>query len=139
MIQRPCAFNGRTWRFFVNDRENPYATPRGKPFNGFRGRQVGGRLHTWARVAVRMSDLELKSASRDGHGVDWPISYDDLAPYYDKVEAFLGVYGSAEGIPALPDGRYLGPLALTPEEASFQARVEASFPDRRVIAARVAA
>ena len=81
-VQIRCLpYNGRSRRFFVNDRENPYTTPRGQPFNWFRGRQVGGRLHAWTRVAVRLSDLELKGATHDGYGVDWPLSYDELAPY----------------------------------------------------------
>lgn len=132
-IQMRCpAFNGRTRRFYVNDRANPYTTPPGKPFNWFRGRQVGGRLHTWARLAVRLSDLEFKAASRDGAGVDWPLSYADLAPYYDTVETFLGLYGATDGIAAVPDGNYAGPFPMTPEEADFKRTVESTFPDRRV-------
>ncbi len=138
-IQMRCpAFNARTRRFFVDDREHPYTTPAGKPYNWFRGRQVGGRLHTWGRVVVRMSDLEFKGASRDRYGTDWPLAYADLAPFYDKVESFLGVRGSADGIAALPDGVYCGRLDMTPAEAAFKADVEAAFPERRVIAARVA-
>jgi choline dehydrogenase-like flavoprotein len=137
-VQMRCAvFNARTRRFFVNDRENPYTTPPGNPFNWFRGRQVGGRLHTWARVAVRLSDLEFKGASRDGWGVDWPLSYDDLAPYYTQVETFLGVYGCADRIPGVPDGAYIGAAEMTPEEARFKGVVESAFPDRHVLAARV--
>jgi len=137
-IQMRCpAFNERSRRFFVNDRDNPYSTPSGKPFNWFRGRQVGGRLHSWARVVVRMSDLEFKCASRDGYGVDWPISYEDLLPHYDKVEAFLGVHGSADGIPSVPDGKYVDPAAMSPEEEQFKVAVETTFPGRRVIRPRV--
>jgi choline dehydrogenase-like flavoprotein len=138
-IQMRCpAFNQRTRRFFVSDRENPYTTPKGKPFNWFRGRQVGGRLPVWARVVVRLSDLEFKSASRDGHGADWPLSYRDLAPYYDKVEAFLEVYGDPDGIAAAPDGKYVGAAEMTPEERDFKTAVETAFPDRRVTGARIA-
>jgi len=137
-IQMRCpAFNGRTRRFYVNDRANPYTTPSGKPFNWFRGRQVGGRLHTWARLAVRLSDLEFKGASHDGEGVDWPLTYADLAPYYDAVETFLELYGSPDGIPAVPDGKYIGPFPMTQEESNLKCAVETAFPDRRVIAARV--
>jgi choline dehydrogenase-like flavoprotein len=133
LIQMRCpAFNERTRRFFVNDRENPYTTPAGKPFNWFRGRQVGGRLHVWARVVARLSDLEFKSATRDGYGVDWPLSYDDLAPYYDKVEAFLEVRGGPDT--ATPDGAG----AMTPNEKNFKLAVEAAFPERRVSAVRIA-
>ena len=138
-VQMRCgAFNARTQPFFVDDRENPYTTAAGKPFNWFRGRQVGGRLHTWARVVFRLSDLELNAASRDGYGADWPLYYDELAPCYDRVESFLGVCGSADGIAAVPDGIYAGPRVLTPEEERFKAAVESAFADRRVIAACVA-
>jgi choline dehydrogenase-like flavoprotein len=132
------AFNARTRRFFVDDRDHPYATPAGKPYNWFRGRQVGGRLHTWGRVVMRMSDLEFKGASRDGCGIDWPLAYADLAPCYDKVEAFLGVRGTADGIASVPDGRYSGRFEMTSAEVAFKAAVETAFPGRCVIAARVA-
>jgi choline dehydrogenase-like flavoprotein len=139
LIQMRCpAFNERTRRFFINDRENPYTTPAAKPFNWFRGRQVGGRLHVWARVVARLSDLEFKSASRDGYGVDWPLSYNDLAQYYDKVEAFLGVCGDADDVTAAPDGKRNGVSEMTPEEKNFKLAVEAAFPDRRIIAVLLA-
>jgi len=122
-VQMRCpAFNARTQRFFVDDRENPYTTPPGQPFNWFRGRQVGGRLHAWARVAVRLTDLELAAASRDGHGVDWPLSYAELEPYYDEVESFLRLDESAA-----PNAR----------EQAFATLVEAAFPERRVLPARL--
>jgi len=134
---RYAGFNERTRDFFVNDRENPYTTPAQTPFNWFRGRQIGGRLHTWARMVLRLSDADFNSASRDGYGVDWPLSYADLAPYYDKVETLLGVYGSPAGLAAVPDGKYLGPRTLTPAEETFKGAIERQFPDRRVISARV--
>ncbi len=137
-IQAQCAgFNEKTRRHFVNDRENPYTTPAGKPYNWFRGRQIGGRLHVWARVALRLSDDNFKAASRDGHGADWPISYGDLAPYYDTVETFLGLQGSADGLAALPDGKYAGPHDLNRHEQAFKTVIERRFPNRRVISARV--
>ena len=137
-IQMRCGvYNDRTRHFFVDDRENPYTTPSGKPFNWFRGRQVGGRLHTWSRLVYRLSDFELKAASRDGYGVDWPLSYAELAPHYTKAETFLGVHGSADGIPNLPDGVYAEPRSMTPEEEAFKLAVEREFPERRVLGARV--
>ena len=137
-IQSRCAgFNEKTRAFFVNDRENPYTTPSGRPFNWYRGRQVGGRLHVWARVALRLAEDNFKNASRDGYGVDWPISYSDLEPYYDKVETFLGLYGANDGLAALPDGKYIGPHDLTPDEQIFKHVIEQQFPERRVISARM--
>jgi len=136
-MQMRCApYDARSCRFFVDDRANPYATPAGQPFNWFRGRQVGGRLHVWARVAVRASALELDGASDDGSNA-WPLSYDELAPYYERVERFLEVEGCADGVPSLPDGAYAGTACLTPAEEAFKRAVERAFPDRRVVAARV--
>ena len=134
---RSYGYKARTCRFFVNDRQNPYKTPRGQPFNWFRGRQVGGRLHVWGRYALRMSANDFKAASSDGHGVDWPLSYSDLEPYYDKVESFFGLYGNRDGIKGLPDGIYTGPYPLNQYEERFKAAVEKAFPDRRVISTRL--
>ncbi len=134
---RSPSFMAFVRQLYVNDRENPYTTPRGKPFFWIRGRQVGGRLHTWARLALRMSDHEFKSASYDGYGSDWPISYADLAPYYDKVETYLGLYGEPDGLPHLPDGRYLAPRELNRQELAFKKVIESRWPERRVVQARV--
>jgi choline dehydrogenase-like flavoprotein len=126
-------------RFLVNDRENPYTTPRDAPFLWIRGRILGGRLNTYGRVLQRMSDVDFKAASSDGYGQDWPFSYADLEPYYDRVEEFIGVYGNKDGLPHPPDGKYVGPGKLTAVEQEFKERVEARWPERRVISWRYAA
>ncbi len=82
----------------------PYTVAPGNEFQWFRSRIVGGRTNHYGRISLRYADYDLKSYSRDGIGADWPISYDDLAPYYDKVESFIGVTGSKEGIRSAPDG-----------------------------------
>ena len=74
---------------------------------------MGGKSITWARQTYRLTDYDLKAASRDGFGVDWPLDYAELAPYYDRVEWFIGISGQAEGLPQLPDGRFLPPMDLT--------------------------
>lgn len=138
-VQARCyAFGGQTAHLFVDDVDNPYTYPPEKPFDWIRGRQVGGRLHTWGRMCLRMSDLELKAASRDGIGVDWPIGYADLAPYYDRVETRLRVCGAPEGLPQVPDGSFFTPPHLSSGERRFKAAVEARWPTRRVIGARIA-
>lgn len=134
---RSPAWSSRTQDFYVNDRQNPYTTPKGQPFNWFRGRQLGGRLHVWARLALRFSDLEFKAASQDGFGANWPICYADLEPYYDRVEKFLGLLGSRDRIPHLPDGEYAGSNEPTLLEQRFKHEVETKVPGRRVISARV--
>lgn len=137
-IQSRCyAFDERTAHLFVDDLENPYTCPEDSPFEWVRGRQVGGRLHTWGRVAVRMSDGELKAASRDGVGVDWPISYADLAPYYERVERFMRVCGEPEHLAHLPDGAFLDPPPMVAGERDFKAAVEGRWPDRQVTSTRV--
>ncbi|HSE98562.1 MAG TPA: FAD-binding protein, partial [Blastocatellia bacterium] len=86
-IQSKCyACNEYGSHLFVNDLENPYTTPPDKPFQWIRSRQVGGRSIPWGRQTYRLSNYDFKAASHDGYGDDWPISYEDLAPYYDKVE-----------------------------------------------------
>lgn len=137
-VQARCmSFSPLTRHLFVSDRANPYTTPRGAPFNWYRGRQVGGRLHLWGRNALRISDLELKAASRDGFGQDWPIEYADLEPWYERVEQFLGVHGSAAGIPSIPDGFYEQPYALTPAEEAVMRDLRTAWPDRPATTCRI--
>jgi choline dehydrogenase-like flavoprotein len=137
-VQARCTgYRGFARHLYVDDRENPYTTSRGKPFYWIRGRQVGGRLHTWGRLTPRMSDFELRAGSLDGRGDDWPICYADLAPYYDRVEELLGLEGHADGLPQLPDGRYRAPHPLTAQEREFQRIVESRWPERRVIQSRL--
>jgi choline dehydrogenase-like flavoprotein len=87
----------------------PYTSVDGANFQWFRSRIVGGRTNHWGRIALRFAPADFKSRTRDGLGEDWPISYDDLAPYYDKVESYIGVFGSKENIPSAPDGIFLPP------------------------------
>ena len=113
-IQRLCyACDEFSHQFFVDDHENPYTFPLDKPFMWVRGRQVGGKTFCWARESYRYSDYEFKAASRDGYGEDWPFCYKDLEPYYDKVESFIGVSGSREGLDQMPDGKFLPPMNLS--------------------------
>lgn len=135
--QSKVAFYGKQFRhLFVNDRENPYTTPPGKPFLWIRGKQLGGRLHTYGRMLLRWTDYDFKAASRDGYGEDWPISYEELAPYYDHVEEFLGIYGCQDGVANLPSGKYKGPSKLTVAERAFKERTEARWSDRHPVAWR---
>jgi choline dehydrogenase-like flavoprotein len=122
--------------FFVDDEDNPYTTPPDKPFRWIRGRRLGGRTLTWDGVTPRMSDFELKAASRDGIGPDWPIAHADLAPYYAEIERTLGVWGTREGLEQLPDGDFVGERPLTPAERVFKERVERAFGERKVILSR---
>jgi choline dehydrogenase-like flavoprotein len=87
----------------------PYTTASGSDFHWFRSRIEGGRTNHWGRIALRIAPADFKARSRDGLGDDWPISYEDLAPYYDKVDSFIGVFGTKENIPSAPDGMFLPP------------------------------
>jgi choline dehydrogenase-like flavoprotein len=87
----------------------PYISAPGSTFRWFRSRIVGGRTNHWGRVALRFSPADLKPGSTQGMGDDWPLSYHELAPYYDKVESYIGVFGTRENIPSSPDGVFLPP------------------------------
>ncbi len=131
-------FNEYTQGHFVNDAQNPYATAEGADFKWFRSYQLGGRSLTWGRQAYRWSDYDFEANKRDGHGTDWPIRYADLAPWYDKVEEFIGVSGAAEGLKQLPDGRFQPPMALNPVEQHVRAVLKANWPDRCLTIGRTA-
>jgi choline dehydrogenase-like flavoprotein len=133
---RAVFFTERFSRFFVNDRKNPYTTPKDAPFLWIRGRQGGGRLHSFGRVLLRWTDEDFKIRSRTGKGVDWPISYDELVPFYEEVEAYLGLYGNNDNVPTLPDGIYARPAGLTAAEQVFKQAVESRWPDRHVVSWR---
>ena len=87
----------------------PYTSAPESNFQWFRSRIVGGRTNHWGRIALRFAAVDFKSRSRDGLGEDWPIGYEDLAPYYDKVESYIGVFGTKENVPSAPDGVFLPP------------------------------
>jgi choline dehydrogenase-like flavoprotein len=133
-IQRECyACDEWASKFFVNDRDNPYTHPKDKPFKWIRGRQVGGRSIMWARQVYRWSDLDFEANAREGVGVDWPIRYQDIAPWYDQVEQFIGVSGQAEGLSQLPDGQFLPPMELNCAEQSARERLKKAFGRERVL------
>jgi choline dehydrogenase-like flavoprotein len=92
--------------YFLNPKEQPYQTPPDKPFDLVRVWGIGGKTNVWGRVSLRYSDLDFKSAERDGWEIPWPISYKDLAPYYDKVEQLIGVCGGDDDSDVLPGSKY---------------------------------
>jgi len=137
-IQARCmSFSPQTRHLFISDRENPYVTPDGKPFNWYRSRQVGGRLHLWGRNALRISEYDLKPALQDGFGDNWPISYPELEPWYEKVEMFLGVSGSPAGIPNIPDGKYDRPHPLTTAEERLLRDLATKWRERPATTCRI--
>jgi choline dehydrogenase-like flavoprotein len=131
-------FRGSTeynYRIMIDDRDNPYTTDPDKPFRWTRSRVLGGRTLHWSRASDRMSDFEFKAAARDGYGENWPISYQDIAPFYDRVERFIGVSAAAANLPQFPDGVFQPPMPLNCAETIFDAACrKVGFPStpRRV-------
>jgi choline dehydrogenase-like flavoprotein len=115
--------------WWVKDNENPYTEV--KPFDWIRGYHTGGRSIMWGKQTYRLSDLDLEANGKDGFGVDWPIRYKDLAPWYDYVETFIGVSGRSEGLAQLPDGKFLPPMDLNCVEEFFKEKMAEKF--KRVI------
>ncbi|NBB73062.1 MAG: GMC family oxidoreductase, partial [Bacteroidetes bacterium] len=138
-VQSQCyAFSEGSRQFFVNDKDNPYTTGEDEPFLWIRGHHLGGRSLTWGRQCYRWSDLDFEANARDGFGVDWPIRYDDIAPWYDYVEEFAGISGRAEGLPQLPDGPFLPPMEMNCAERVFKDGLEQAYADRMMTIGRVA-
>ena len=125
-----------TKHFFANDAENPYTEI--KPFLWIRAHQMGGRSLLWGKQTYRWSDLDFEANARDGYGVDWPIRYKDIAPWYEYVEKFAGISGEALGLPHLPDSHFLPPMELNCVEKHIKSRIEKDFPGRHLIIGRVA-
>lgn len=136
ILSRDLLYTGNA-DFWADDKQNPYTEV--KPFDWFRGYQVGGRSLLWGRQSYRWSDIDFEANAKEGIAVDWPIRYADLAPWYDHVETFAGISGSIEGLPQLPDGKFLKPMDLNVVEKDVAARIKKHFNDkRRLIIGRVA-
>ncbi len=133
---RALFFSRKMGRFFVNDRKNPYTTPKGEPFLWVRGRQEGGRMHSFGRVLMRWTDDDFRIRSRAGRGMDWAYDYAEIAPFYEEAERMLCLYGNEDGATTMPDGLYAHPAYLTEAERLFRDKVEAEDPAIRVVSWR---
>jgi choline dehydrogenase-like flavoprotein len=136
IASRCYVFKEDAMHFVVKDNEHPYVQE--KPFDWIRGYQVGGKSLLWARQTQRWSPYDFEGPARDGFAVDWPIRYDDLAPWYSYVEKFAGIAGNRDNLPALPDGEFLPGYPLNVVEDHFRQKLKASHPDRHLISARCA-
>ena len=125
-LTRPAS---RHW--FVDDSKHPYNEV--KKFLWIRGYHVGGRSIMWGKQSYRLSDLDFEANKKDGHGVDWPIRYEDIAPWYDKVEEFIGVSGENLGLSQLPDGKLSDPMELNCVEKDLQQSLKGNFKDGRLL------
>jgi choline dehydrogenase-like flavoprotein len=121
--------------WFVDDIDYPYVETN--PFDWLRGYHVGGRSLLWARQSYRLGPLDFEANAKEGVGIPWPVSYQEIAPWYDKVETFAGISGSVEGLPQLPDGKYLPPFDLNCVEVDFKKRLDEKL-GRKLIIGRTA-
>lgn len=136
---RAMFFSRQMSHFYVNDHKSPYTTPKDAPFLWVRGHQEGGRTHVFGRVLYRWSDDDFKTATKAGRGLDWPVSYDEMAPFYGEVETSLQLHGNADGLSATPDSLCAAPSQMTAAEEAFKASVETRHPQKNVIAWRYVA
>jgi len=128
--------NTDTEHFWADDSANPYTEK--KPFLWFRAHQMGGRSLLWGKQTYRWSNLDFDANAKDGHGIDWPIRYKDLEPWYTYVEKFAGISGEPLGLPQLPDSHFLPPMELNCVEKHVKSRIEKDFPGRNLIIGRCA-
>jgi len=136
IVNRCYAFDESTEHFFVKDKLHPYIQQ--KPFDWIRGYQVGGKSLLWARQTQRWSKFDFEGPARDNFAVDWPVRYDDIAPWYSYVERFAGISGNHDGLETLPDGEFLPPWEMNTVEKVMQQRIMANYKDRNVIIGRCA-
>ncbi|TPN82276.1 GMC oxidoreductase [Aquimarina algicola] len=122
--------------FFVNDLKHPYNET--KRFDWIRGYQVGGRSLVWGRQSYRFSDIDFEANKKEGIAVDWPVRYKDIAPWYDKVEEFIGVSGEKLGLEQLPDGQFLPPMQLNCVEEHLKSNISQNYEDRIMTIGRAA-
>lgn len=136
VVERCYAFSEASEHFFVKDKQHPYIQE--KPFDWIRGYQVGGKSLLWARQTQRWSKYDFEGPARDGFAVDWPIRYDDIAPWYSYVEKFAGISGNHDGLDTLPDGEFLPPWEMNAVEKVMSERIMSNYKDRNVIIGRCA-
>jgi choline dehydrogenase-like flavoprotein len=134
--QKRWGFDENNRHFYNKDSEHDYDEV--KPFDWIRGKQVGGRSLIWGRQSYRWSDLDFEANAKDGYGVDWPIRYKDIAPWYSHVEKFIGVSGEALNLPQLPDSEFLPPMELNCLEEHFKNSLSEKYDDRVMTIGRVA-
>ena len=129
VLRRDYPLNETVLDLWVKDKECPYTET--KPFSWFRGYHVGGRSLMWGRQSYRLNKWDFEANLKDGHGVDWPIRYDDLAPWYSHVEKFAGIQGSKEGLDVLPDGEFMPAMELNCVEKDVAAKIKKHYQGNR--------
>jgi choline dehydrogenase-like flavoprotein len=136
VLSRCYAFEEATQHFFVKDKEHPYI--QSKPFDWIRGYQVGGKSLTWGRWTQRWSENDFEANAKEGIAIDWPIRYNDLAPWYSYVEKFAGISGNRDGLAQIPDGEFLPPMEMNCIEKHLQKSIAENFTGRHLVMSRTA-
>jgi choline dehydrogenase-like flavoprotein len=134
LISKSAGIGEDNKHFFIEDKDHPYVQE--KPFDWVRGYQVGGKSLTWGRATQRWSKYEFTAPERYGYGMNWPIGYDDIAPWYSHVELFIGICGNKDGIESMPDGEFLPPFDLNCVESHVQKAIRDNYKDRFLVQAR---
>jgi choline dehydrogenase-like flavoprotein len=129
VLNRDYPLNETNLDFWTNEQESPFTEVR--RFDWFRGYHVGGRSLMWGRQSYRWSDFDYEANAKEGIGVDWPVRYNEIAPWYDHVEKFAGVSGSKEGLAQLPDGQFMPPMAMNVVEKDVAARLKDHYKNGR--------
>jgi choline dehydrogenase-like flavoprotein len=136
ILSRCYAYEEATKHFFVKDEEHPYVQE--KPFDWIRGYQEGGKSLIWARQTQRWSHFDFEAPARDGFAVPWPVTYDEIAPWYSHVEKFIGISGNRDGLETLPDCESLPPWEMNCVEKHIQEKIKAKYPERYPVIGRCA-
>ena len=131
VLKRDYPLSEKNLSWWASDKDNPYTEV--KRFDWFRGYHVGGRSLMWGRQSYRWSDFDFGANAADGHGVDWPLRYKDIAPWYDYAEKFAGISGSIENLPQLPDGQFMPPMELNCVEKDVAARIKEHYKNARTM------
>jgi choline dehydrogenase-like flavoprotein len=131
VLKRDYPLNERNLHYWVNDKDCPYTEV--KRFDWYRGYHVGGRSLMWGRQSYRHSDFDFEANAKEGIGVDWPIRYKDIEPWYTYAEGFAGISGNKDGLPQLPDGNFLPPMEMNCVEKDVAARIKQNFGGKRVM------
>ncbi len=129
VLKRDYPLNETVLDFWVKDKESPYTEV--KRFDWFRGYHVGGRSLMWGRQSYRWNKWDFEANAKDGIAIDWPIRYDDLAPWYSYAEKFAGIQGSKDGLEVLPDGEFMPAMELNCVEKDVKRRLEAHYEKQR--------
>lgn len=129
VLNRDYPLNEKNLDFWVNEKESPYVEV--KRFDWYRGYHVGGRSLMWGRQSYRLGDLDFEANLKDGHGVDWPIRYADIAPWYSYAERWAGISGNRDGLDVLPDGDYLPPMPFNVVEKDLVERIKKAYGGKR--------